>query len=426
MGKKKRIREREAHAVKPGGLNGASHSNGKQPRVVFAVGEADHGYTEGKIWRLVARLKEQTGWHVVGMTHDREALEEARKLKLEVEHAPIESPGISVRERLLATDEMIRETADVLIPGSRLPLWKVVAMDDFLASLQLFGAQPSFPLDADAVIAPMMAIDNNTKASCGLYTWMVSEARRQGRPVIGLEVSPLGNKHTLSHLPADHYAVKSFESKKFLVDQGLAPAERVSVLRWEEGYMLWPGRDEYTEAYLDREAQAREMLKIPRDSFTVLIPHHVAFLWEIRKILEALAEVGGPMSVVIRVDPRTIRRHYAERELVLETYGKELRALPHVVIDERIGVGLLLQLADLVIAPFAGTTTERASFCRKPTIICQAMGQEGWRGESVYWEPKPEKIPALIRSWRQEGRLERVRLARLVSELLDGAARAAA
>ena len=48
--------------------------------------------------------------------------------------------------------------------------------------------------------------------------------------------------------------------------------------------------------------------------------------------------------------------------LVLETYGKEIRALPHVVIDERVGIGRLWQLADLVIAPFAGTTTERAAF----------------------------------------------------------------
>ena len=65
------------------------------------------------------------------------------------------------------------------------------------------------------------------------------------------------------------------------------------------------------------------------------------------------------------------------------------------MIDERVGVGLLLQLADLVIAPFAGTTTERAALCRKPTIICQAMGQAGFQGEYLYWEPRPEKIPAL-------------------------------
>src|SRR5262249_7610446 len=121
--------------------------------------------------------------------------------------------------------------------------------------------------------------------------------------------------------------------------------------------------------------------------------------------------------VIIRVDPRTTRRHLPEREIVLQSYGKEIRSLHHVVIDERIGVGLLLQLADVVIAPFAGTTTERASLCRKPTIVCQAMGQEGWRGEFLYWEPRPEKIPDLIRSWHAKGWLQQARLARVVASV---------
>jgi hypothetical protein len=83
-------------------------------------------------------------------------------------------------------------------------------------------------------------------------------------------------------------------------------------------------------------------------------------------------------------------------------------------------------MADLVISPFAGTTTERAGFCRKPTIICQAMGQEGWQGEFLYWEPRPEKIPELIRSWKERGWLNRKRMARVLFDLLGGLARAAA
>jgi len=299
-------------------------------------------------------------------------------------------------------------------------------MDDFLCSLQLFGAQPSIPLAADAIVVPLMGVDNNTRASCGLYTWLVSEGRRKGVPVIGLEISPLGNKNTLSQLPMDHYAVKSDWAKHFLLRHGMAGPKSVSVLRWEESYCSWPGTDDFTEAFLEMESKARAMLNIPEDRFIIVIPHHVAFLWEIRKILEGLAEVDLPLSVVIRVDSRTIRRQFYERELVLETYGKEIRALPHVVIDERVGIGLLLQLADLVIAPFAGTTTERAALCRKRSIICQSMGEEGWQGEFLYWEPMPEKIPELLRSWKVKGWLERKRLAGIIAELVGSAARAAA
>ena len=81
-----------------------------------------------------------------------------------------------------------------------------------------------------------MGVDNNTRASCGLYTWLVSEGRRKGIPVIGLEISPLGNKNTLSQLPMDHYAVKSDWAKQFLLRHGVAGPKNVSVLRWEESY----------------------------------------------------------------------------------------------------------------------------------------------------------------------------------------------
>jgi hypothetical protein len=397
-----------------------------KPRILFAAGDADFGYTEGKLWRLARRVKDQLNWDIVAVSHDREVLDEARKLKLDVECIPIESPGVTVAERLASTDEMIRETAHLNIPGSQLPLWKVLAMDDFLASLQLFGAQPDIDLRADAILVPLMAIDNNTRGSCGLYTWLISEARRRSIPVIALEVSPMGNKNTLCHLPVDYYAVKTEWSKKFLVREELARPERVSVLKWEESYQLWPGRDDYSEAYLEHEGTARGMLNLPWDDPVILIPHHVAFLWEVRKILEVLAQLAFNAHIVIRVDSRTVRRHYHEREIVMESYGKEIRALPHVVVDERVGIGLLLQMADLVISPFAGTTTERAGLCRKPTIICQAMGQEGWQSEFLYWEPRPEKLPDLIHFWKEQGWLGRKRLARVLSEVVGVAAKVAA
>ena len=135
----------------------------------------------------------------------------------------------------------------------------------------------------------------------------------------------------------------------------------------------------------------------------LMIPHHVTFLWEARKILEALQRVPGPLSVVVRVEARTIRRQYCERELVMKSYDHELRALPHVIIDERIGMGLLLQLADLVIAPCAGTTTERAGLCFKPTIICQAMENVAGEG-NICTGAASRPLPDLIHEWRHVGR----------------------
>ncbi len=413
MGKQRQGKQKERLATgqTPAGVN--------RPRILFAVGDAECAYSEGKIWRLARRLKDLSGWDILMVTNDREKAAEGERLGLRVWQVDISPRMISEEERLLATDIIIRQSADLAIPGSELPLCKVLALDDFAGSLTLWGALPPTQIDADLIIMPMMGVDNNTKGGCGLYTWLAAQASAKGIPVLAIEVSPLGNKHTLSYFPAHHYAVKSEWSRQFLLRQGIAQPSQVSLLKWEESYLLWSGEDNYVEAYLEKETQAREILQLPADRFVVMIPHHVAFLWEARKILEALQRVPGPLSVVVRVEARTIRRQYCERELVMKSYDRELRALPHVIIDERIGMGLLLQLADLVIAPCAGSTTERAGLCLKPTIICQAMGERGWGGEYLYWEPQPERLPDLIQEWRERGALNRARLVDLARALLQ-------
>lgn len=411
-----KLNTRSAHLV----------SQAKKPRILFAVGDADDAYTEGKLWRLVRRLKDQSDFDVIAVTADQETAARGEKLGLEVLLVPISPGEITVEDRIRAAGELIDVMADLRVPGSDLFLWKVFALDDFVGSLQLFGAQPFQAIDADLVIMPLMCIDNNSKDSCGLYTWLATQARRQGIPVVGIEVSPLGNKTTLSHLPATHYAVKTPWGRDFLIRHGIAQPSQVSVLKWEETYLLWAGQDEYTEAYLEKEARAREILKTGPDRFIVVIPHHVSMTWEIRNTLAALARVPGPLSVVIRVHAATVRRQYYERDIARKTYVNEIKALPHVVIDEQIGIGLLLQLADVVIAPFAGTTTERAALCRKPTIICQSMGEQGWQGEFIRWEPNPQRIPDLLAQWREQGFLGRVTLSQLIATLLKKEAKIAA
>ena len=225
MGKNRRQRQQAEKQMVP------AVSQARVPRLLFAVGDADLGYSESKILQLANRLKIRNEWQVQIVTNEREVELEAKKLGLATQLIKIESPGVRVVDRFRATDQKIRETAAIDIPGSSLPLWKVLAMDDFLGSMQLFGAQPHDAIDADLLVVPLMAVDNNTRGSCGLYTWLVGEAKRKGIPTVGLEVSPLGNKHPFSHLPADHFAVKSEWSRNFLIREGLAKAEQVSIPR---------------------------------------------------------------------------------------------------------------------------------------------------------------------------------------------------
>jgi hypothetical protein len=329
-------------------------------------------------------------------------------------------------DQLATTNELINKTADIVIPGSRLPLWKPLAPDEFRGSMVLFGAQPDLGINVDLVIAPLMCVDNNTLNASALYACVAAQARARQIPVLALEVSPLGNRYTMSQLPAHHYLVKSHWSKDFLSRHGMAAPEQISVLRPEETSLLRPGIDSYVEAYLEKESVARRLLQLKDDRLIVLIPHHVAFIWEVRQILRALAELAEPLTVIIQANRLLSRRQFSEPELIAKAYEPELRRLNHVVINTQVGIGLAAQIADLVVAPFAGTATEGAALRRTPVIICQLMTEEGGDGEFLQWQPDPAKIPALIRSLRERGLLGRVNLKDAVRRLLGRRARQAA
>jgi hypothetical protein len=230
----------------------------------------------------------------------------------------------------------------------------------------------------------------------------------------------------MSQLPADHYAVKSDWSKNFLVAQGMAAEDQISVLTPEESTLLRPGADSYVEAYFEKEAVARQILNLKEDSFVVLVPHHVAYIWEVRQILRALTDLGDSATVVIQAGTHVVRRQFTEPELIAKAYQAEIKRLGRVMINTQVGVGLMAQIADVIVSPFAGTCTEGAALRRKPVVISQLVTDEARDGEFIYWQPDAAKIPAMISEWRENGILRRVRLREVLRRTVERCARRAA
>ena len=397
-----------------------------RPRILFAIGDAECFYTENQIWRLAKRLQAQAEWEVTCVTVDEAMRKAAADKGVQSAVIPLTPRQAKWDEQLATVNELINKTSDIIIQGTQLPICKPIALDEFRGAMLLFGAQPNLGLNVDLVIVPLMCVDNNSLNASGLYTFIVAQARAQRIPVLGLEVSPLGNRNTMCQLPADHYAVKSHWSKNFLVKEGISPSERITILSEEECSLLRPGVDSYVEAYLDKEALVRQVLGLKEDHFIVLVPHHVAFIWEIRQILRALAQLPEPTTVVVQANPQAIRRRFTEPELVARVYEPEIKRLNHFVINTQVGVGLMAQIADLVIAPCAGTTTEGAYLRRKPVIICQLACDEGSDGEFLYWQPNAAKIPDLIRRWQENGILGRLGLRNIARRMLGQRRRQAA
>lgn len=391
----------------------------KKAHVLFAIGDADWKYTRGKLRYLVERIAATGQWQVTVASHAEDicqafAAEEVRAVYLPGQRLPL-----SPEQTVAMTDLMIRLTGDVMLPDSRLPFWKVIAMDDYLGSLDVF-TYPPLAVRPDVVVYPLMGVDNNTAAAAHFYTNVLLEANKAQVPIVGLEVSPLGNRQTLGASLADYYAVKSEFSRSVVLAQEFAAAERTFIVPADEHYLLTTREDHYLSDFFEQEVGIRKRFGIPEGHVTVFIPHNVAFVFEIRRILASLRALPFPFSVILRVDPTLARQGLKEKDIAAKAYRDELSALPHAIIDDEGGWMWSLLLADVVIAPAWSVFTEIASSYDKLIVICHGWGDRGWLGDHFFVEPRPERAIHSVRGWVERRVLSRKSMTSILTTIVAG------
>jgi hypothetical protein len=237
--------------------------------------------------------------------------------------------------------------------------------------------------------------------------------------VLGLEVTPLGNRQSLGACLADYYAVKNEFSRSFVARAELAPAERAFVLPTLETYLLTCRNDSLLDDFFPVENGARASLNLPRDYITIFIPHNVAFVFETRRILASLAAVRFPVAVVLGVTPDVARHSRKEKEIAELVYRNEIARLPCFLICEERGWRELLLMSDIVVGPNFSVHHELAAEYGKLAIVSQAMGEKAWIGENLYSEPEPERIAGLIDAWIEKSFLQRRSVAQILQFMLD-------
>lgn len=392
-------------------------SRRKRPKVLFAIGDADWKYSRGKFQKLVDRVAGEDDFEVLVASHDEEICQAFGETACETLYLPGNRTPMVPRHSVAMTELMIKLTRDVNFPDSRLPVWKVMAMDDYLGSIQVVS-YPPLPETPDLLVCPLMGVDNNSSAASHLYSAMLLEARKANIPTVGLEVSLLGNKQMLAASLVDHYALKTELSRAFVVQEELASADRAWVLSPEESYLLTCRNDGFWDDYFGQERNLRQRLGIPRDRVTIFIPHHVAFVYEIRQCLRSLRSLNFPFSVILRADPNIARQGLKEKEIAHRVHVDEINALPHVVIDDQGGWIWSLLLADVVVAPVHSVYTELAAFYGKLTVVCQGWGQRSWVGENLYVEPNPERALQALQTWVEQRVFRRRSLGEIIKTAL--------
>jgi hypothetical protein len=392
--------------------------NSSKPKVLFAIGDADWKYTRGKFHRLVDRVILEDRFDVSVATHDPEIHQCFANKSVETFCLPGSSLPLAPEHSVTMTELMIRLTRDVVFPDSRLHIWKVMAMDDYLGCVDVI-TQPALPIKPDLVVYPLMGIDNNSTSASRLYSAILLEAPKTKAPVVGLEVSLLGNKQSLGASLADSYAVKSEFSRSYVLGEELAPADRVAVLPPEEIYLLTCRDDAYWDDFFLYENDLRQRFGINRGRPVIFMPHHVGFVYEIRQLLRSLKSLPFPFSLILRADPNIARQGLKERDIAERVYQEEIAALPHVIVDDQGGWLWGLLLADVVLAPVHSVFTELASIYGKLTVISQGWGERSWVSDNLYIEPHPGQAVNTIHTWIKNRVLPRRSLTQMISAALE-------
>ena len=343
--------------------------NSSKPKVLFAIGDADWKYTRGKFLRLVERVAADDSFAISVVSHDAKICQAFDAAGIEASCLPGRRVSLTPEHTIAMTELMIKLTRDVVFPDSQLHIWKVMAMDDYLGSIDVVFHPPP-PMVPDLVVCPLMGVDNNSTEASHLYSAILLQAQKLNVPVVGLEVSLLGNKQTLSASLADAYAVKTESSRAFVVREQLAAQEHAFILPPDEAYLLTCRDDSYLDDFFLQENILRQRFGIKRGELVVFIPHHVAFVYEIRELLRGLKSLPMPFSVILRTDPNTARQGLKEIEIAEKVYRDEINALPHVIVDDQGGWLWSLLLSDIVLAPAHSVFTELATTYGKFTVIC--------------------------------------------------------
>jgi len=393
-------------------------SNAARPKVLFAIGDADWKYTRGKFQKLVQRVVRQAPFDVTVVSHDSEICKNFEALGIDNICLPIRHLPTKPEHSLAMTELMIKLTREIKFPESQLHVWKVMAMDDYLGCVDVV-AEFDLPFEPDLLVYPLMGVDNNSTAASRLYSAMLLQARKAHAPVIGLEVSPLGNKQTLSASLADRYAVKNEFSRAFVVREQLAPPERTFVLPPEESYLLTCRDDDFLNDYFEQEEILRHKFNFNPGQVVILIPHHVAFVHEIRQLLMSLKSLPFFFSVILRADPNIARQGLKERDIVEKVYREEIAALPNVIVDDQGGWLWPLLLSDVILSPLHCVFTELAASYGKLTLVCQGWGESSWIGENLFIEPSPERGIRAVELWIKQKVLSRKTLSQVLNETLQ-------
>lgn len=265
-------------------------------RILFVVTEREINATNQRLLHLPKRFAEQ-GYLVDAMTYD-----EAAHQQLTEYYAGC--PG--VHARLLAHDEcfwtmrqrdsfaktFIKLFHDRIIPGTDMKFWKLVAFDDFLWNVSPV-VYPHIDTHYDLVVLP---VPSTFEPPAGpgdvFYTSIVYQAKREGIPILGVQIYPVMYIPPLYQRMVDHWLVGSTSQGDYLRSHGVAADRLHHIGDLRDRYSLSTVGDAYSDLVYD------DALYPAPDTLAIVVVNHCRNRVQIQDMIEAIGEFQGKKKLL--------------------------------------------------------------------------------------------------------------------------------
>ncbi|HHQ41498.1 MAG TPA: hypothetical protein ENK20_04315 [Chromatiales bacterium] len=266
-----------------------------EPRALFVVGEREASATSLRVLQVPARLA-RAGWRVDLLTESEAVAAQARERygeepRVEVTVARFDDRFWTMRQRDAFAKTFIRLYSDLVVPGTDMPFWKMVAFDDFLWHVSRYSMARIEGTHDAVVLAAPSAYERPRDQADVMYTNAVYHARRLGVPAIGLQVYPHTDLPALLVQVLDEWVVGDEQAAAHLLEQGVG-RERVHLPADPlERHLLASVGDPLLERLLDPGLEA------PDGTLTVSLINHPSNRLQLRQAIEAVGRVPGEKRV---------------------------------------------------------------------------------------------------------------------------------
>jgi len=340
-------------------------------------------------------------------------LTDVEEIKESAKRAGFESQLIPQHSDGKAMDDKLREARDSLgdlnVPGSDLPMWKVMVYDRLPWLLWHNIYEVARDVDLGCLIAPI------NPGSC-FYSALLKEARRQKVLAIGVQFAEIMSKYLFGLATLyDYFLVKSSREREFLLRNTIAAPGNVLVMEAEESYCISPFQDPLYDSWREKQDKIRGDMGVGKDNLVVVIPFHPRYEWGLRSMMRSLGEMpNDTLSVIIKCQRQRIGNLY-EKEELCKIYSSELKKIRNIkIIEEELSVAETIFLADALLAPCFSDFVEYAAHYGRQIAIFDPWRTVAGDASGVRVMDAPGQIEGVIEAWQRDKRKERRRLRDLI------------